>query len=257
MGELEPERPTSKTVQSLDRAIELLEAVSDSAPAGATVATLALRCEINRATAWRLLTTLEHHGLVERDRATNRYAIGYAVERLASTGGVDGLIRRAHPVVERVAARTGETANLAVARHGELTYVDEVVPPSVLCARWLGMAAPLHATSTGKTLLAWLPDAERAALQPARLHAYTDTTITDAELLGTELDAIRAHGYGVSIGEMEPTLFGVSAPVRDADDRAIAVLSIWGPSNRVPAERFPELGTIAVAGAAEITATAR
>jgi len=239
-------------VQSLDRAVELLHAVSDTAPAGETVAALAVRCGINRATAWRLLATLEHHGLVERDEASNRYRIGYAVERLAATAGVDGLVRRAHPTVERLAAETGETANLAVLRHGELTYVDEVVPRLVLSARWLGWPAPLHATSAGKALLAWLPDP--AALLPDDLHRYTDTTITSRPALLTELADIRARGYAVSVGEMESSVFGVSAAIRDPRDHPIAVLSIWGPRDRIPESRYAPLGNLAAKGAAEIAA---
>lgn len=252
-----PGRAASGRVQSLDRAVELLRAVADSAPAGETVATLAVQCGINRATAWRLLATLEHHGLVERDPAANRYHIGYTVERLAASAGVDGLVRRAHPTVERLAEETGETVNLAVLRHGELTYVDEVVPRSVLCARWLGRPAPLHATSTGKALLAWLPATERAALLPPKPYRYTDTTITAPTALNTELTEIRERGYAVSIGEMEPSLFGVSAAVRDPHDHPIAVLSIWGPSDRVPKSRLPTLGTLASTNATEIATTIR
>jgi DNA-binding IclR family transcriptional regulator len=252
-----PGQGASGRVQSVDRAVELLRAVAGSAPAGETVAALAARCAINRATAWRLLATLEHHGMVERDQASNRYRIGFTVERLAASAGVEGLINRAHPVVERLAAETGETVNLAVPRNGELTYVDEVVPSTVLSARWLGQPAPFHATSTGKALLAWLPDDERAALLPARLHRYTGTTLTTLPALRGELKAVRDQGYAVSVGEMEPSLFGVSSAVRDARDHPMAVLSIWGPRDRVPEDRFPALGALAAAGAAEIARAVR
>lgn len=253
---MEAEKPASGTgrVQSLDRAVELLHAVADTAPGGEPVATLAQRCGINRATAWRLLATLEHHGLVERDRASGRYLIGYTVERLAATAGVDGLVRRARPVVERLAELTGETANLALARHGEITYVDEVVPRAVLSARWLGRAAPPHATSTGKALLAWLPEDRWADLLAASPYRYTDTTITDRAALRAELAAVREQGYAVSVGEMEPSLFGVSAAVRDPRGNPVAILSIWGPRDRVPEDRLPGLGVTAAEGAAEITA---
>ena len=250
---MEPQKSTSGRVQSLDRAVELLHAVADTAPAGETVAALAGRCGINRATAWRLLATLEHHGLVERDPAANRYRIGYTVERLAATAGADGLVRRAHPTVERLAAETGETANLAVYRHGELTYVDEVVPRTVLSARWLGRPAPLHATSAGKALLARLPD-PAALLAPGPLHRYTDTTITTRSALYAELADVRERGYAVSVGEMESSVFGVSAAVRDARDHPVAVLSVWGPRDRIPESRYAPLGALAATGADEIAA---
>ena len=252
---MEPQKSTSGRVQSLDRAVGLLHAVADTAPGGETVAALAVRCGINRATAWRLLATLEHHGLVERDPASNRYRIGFTVERLASTAGFDGLVRRAHPVVERLAAETGETVNLAVLRHGELTYVDEVVPRTVLSARWLGRPAPLHATSTGKALLAWLPDP--APLLGDVLYRYTATTLTDLTTLKSELAEVRTRGYAVSIGEMEPSLFGVSAAIRDPHDHPVAILSLWGPRDRVPESRLPTLGTLTTTAADEIARLTR
>src|SRR6185312_13537993 len=81
-------------VQSVDRALRLLEVVAATAPRGETVKVLAARCDINRATAWRLLGTLEARGLVERDPATNRYRIGLAMIRMSASAGYDGLVRR-------------------------------------------------------------------------------------------------------------------------------------------------------------------
>src|ERR687889_268164 len=77
---------------------------------------LADRCGLNRSTAWRILATLEHHGLVERDPQGNRYRVGFAVLRLAATAGHEPLVRLAHPLLRRLADATGETVNLAVAR---------------------------------------------------------------------------------------------------------------------------------------------
>jgi DNA-binding IclR family transcriptional regulator len=195
---------------------------------------------------------MEQHALVERDPLTNRYSIGFAVARMASAAGVDGLVRRAHAIIERVSHQTGETANLAVARRVGLTYVDEVAPPVVLSAKWLGRQVPLHATSTGKAMLAWLSEEEIESLLAGPLIAYTDTTITDRSRLRAELAATRRRGYGVCVGELEPTLYGVSVPVLDARGRPFAVVSIWGPKDRVPETRFPALGALALQAAADI-----
>ncbi len=241
-------------VQSLERAIALLGAVADVSPEGEPVAALASRCGLNRATAWRLLGTLEAHGLVDRDPATQRYAIGFAMSRLAASAGVDGLVRRAHPVLVRLSERTGETADLAVARPLGLTYVDEVAPPAVLAANWLGRQVPLHATSSGKALLAWLPDVEVSALLEERLTRYTPATLTSIKALRADLTRTRERGYGYCVGELEPTLNGVSAPVLDRRGRPVAVLSVWGPHERVPPGRFAELGALTVAAAADVAA---
>jgi DNA-binding IclR family transcriptional regulator len=112
-----------------------------------------------------------------------------------------------------------------------LTYVDEVRPTAVLTASWLGRTVPLHATSTGKALLAFLPAAEVSRVLAEELPAFTDATITTPEALAAELAATRARGYGTCAGELESSLYGVSAPVLDRSGRPLAVLSIWGPGN--------------------------
>ena len=155
-------------------------------------------------------------------------------------------------MLERTCAQTGETASLAVPGMGGLTYVDEVTPTAVLTASWLGRSVPLHATSTGKALLAFLPAEQVRRVLAGALTAFTDTTITDPRGAGRELAATRARGYGVCAGELESSLYGVSAPVLDRAGRPLAVLSIWGPKDRVQEEPFAELGAVAVRAAAPV-----
>ena len=97
----EQSRSSAGRVQSLDRAMALLNAVSAAGSHGRSAAELAEECGLNRATAWRLLATLEHHAMVDRDPATNRYSVGFAVTRMATTAGVTGLVRRSHDVLGR------------------------------------------------------------------------------------------------------------------------------------------------------------
>ncbi len=114
---------------------------------------------------------------------------------------------------------------------------------------------PLQATSTGKAFLARLPQDEAAGMLEQPLPGFTDTTVTDRELLLAELTKTRARGYAESAGEFEATLYGVSAPVLSATDaRPLAVFSIWGPVSRLPVTRFAELGPIAVEAATKIGA---
>jgi DNA-binding IclR family transcriptional regulator len=244
--------PLPARVQSVDRALRLLEVVAATAPRGETVTTLAARCEINRATAWRLLGTLEARGLVERDPATNRYRIGLAVIRMSASAGYDGLVRRTRHILERVSEATGETADLAVAGQHGVTYVGEVAPPSVMAINWVAREVPLHATSTGKAFLAWLPAEEARGLLDTPLPRYTDTTVTDPETLLAALADIRRRGYAECAGELEPTLYGVSAPILNTDGRPLGIFSIWGPVSRVSVTRFADLGPLAVEAAAEV-----
>lgn len=245
----------SARVQSVDRALRLLDGVAAAAPRGETVAELAAQCDINRATAWRLLGTLEAHRLVERDPSTNRYQIGFALIRMSAAAGYDGLVRRTRPILERVSAQTGETADLAVAGLRGVTYVSEVAPPSVLAVSWLAREVPLHATSTGKAFLAWLPPQEAWGMLEIPLRGFTDSTVTDPSRLLEQLAETRTRGYAECAGELEPTLYGVSAPVLSAEDgRPVAVFSIWGPVDRVPVSRFFALGLVAIQAARDVRA---
>jgi DNA-binding IclR family transcriptional regulator len=241
--------PVNQRIQSIDRAAELLEAVA-AAPEPLPAPALADACGLNRSTAWRILATLEHHGLVERDPETSRYRLGVGILKLAAAAGEEPLVRLARPILRRLADATGETVNLAVARRLELVYADQVQARHVMAPNWLGRTVPLHATSTGKAFLAALPAQE---LDGLTLERFTDATITDAAALRAELVAVRAQGYAVSHGELEAALWGVSAAAVDAAGRPAAVISVWGADARVR-DRLDALGAACVGAAAELAA---
>jgi DNA-binding IclR family transcriptional regulator len=249
-------REGTARIQSVDRAVDLLLAVAAAGPADAGVPALAQACGLNRATAWRLLKTLAARGLVTVDETTGRYSLGLTALELGGAAGSGAVIAAAHPILERLSRQTGETASLAMPGVGGLTYVDEVTPTAVLTASWLGRTVPLHATSTGKALLAFLPAGEVRRVLAGELPAFTDATITAPDALATELAATRARGYGTCAGELESSLYGVSAPVLDRSGRPLAVLSIWGPKDRVPETTFAELGAVVVQAARQVGAPA-
>ena len=246
----------SRTIQSVDRAAVLLKAIADS-PSPPTVVELAERCGLNRSTAWRLLATLDAHGLVERDPVTQRYGVGYALLRIAAAGDQEPVVRRARPVLERLALTTGETASLALARRFNLVYVDQVDPPQIIAPNWLGRAVPLHATSTGKAYLAFLTPREREAALPARLERFTATTVTDPVILEHELGRVARDGWAVSVGELEESLFGASAAVLSQQGRPLAIVSVWGPEHRLQRAQLAEVGRRTLEAAEEIASLLR
>jgi DNA-binding IclR family transcriptional regulator len=241
------------TVQAVERAAALLKAVASASPP-ATAHDLARSSGLNRSTAWRLLATLERQGLVERDPTTQRYSVGYAIFQIAAGDNHDSLVRRAHPVLERLARKTRSTVSLAVAKRFNLVYVDQVDEPRALSPNWLGRSLPLHATSGGKAFLAWLPKEERDAILTGRLKRFTATTVTERRRLERELAADRRRGYSACLGELEEILWGVSSAVLDQRGRPIAIVNAWGPSNRFTAERLPTVGATTAHAAEEIRA---
>jgi DNA-binding IclR family transcriptional regulator len=243
----------AQRIQAVDRAVALLKAVAASATRP-TVLELARDCEINRSTAWRLLRTLEHHGLVDRDPVTQRYTVGYGAVAVAAVVTDDALVRRVRPLLARLADTTGESVTLAVAKRFNLVYVDQVDPPRVAVPSWLGKPLPLHATSGGKAFLAWLRPVERDAVLPAELPRYTAHTITDRDVLERQLAEVRQVGYAICNREYEEFSSGASAVVLSMRQYPMAVINVWGPAPRNPATKLREIGRQAAQTAAEIRA---
>ena len=225
--------------------MSLLRAVSTAAAPDCTAALLAESCGLNRPTAWRLLNTLEAHSMVSCDRHTGHWSVGVAVVEIARSAGVEAIVESAHGALERLSLQTGETAALAVPGARGLTYVDEVAPSAIVAAMWQGRTVPLHATSTGKVLLAFGDPAAVERLSEVELRRFTPTTVVDLTQLLAELTQVRQRGFAVCRGEYEASAWGVSAPVLDANDRPVAVLSVWGPASRVTESRFAALGALA------------
>jgi DNA-binding IclR family transcriptional regulator len=244
----------------VERAAKVLRAVAAATgPAGSATA-LAESVGLNRTTTWRILSTLEHEQLVRLDRETGWYSLGFGLLDLAGQAAGTSLAQSSRRVLQRLAAQTGETAALAVMRDGALTYVAEAGAGSVVSAGWQGRSVALHATSTGKAFLACCSDEEVRRLlgvtaeinKRVRLPRYTDTTITSLSELTDALATTRAQGYGTCRGEFESSAWGVSAPVLNASGVPLAVVSVWGPSERLTDDRFPALGEVAVEAAGEI-----
>ncbi len=241
----------AQSVQSVDRALELLAAVaaSDHAP---TVAELAEACGINRSTAWRLLATLQSHGMVERTSSTSGYRVGYGALSLGAAADVASVVRRVRPVVEELSSTTGEMVSLAIVKAVTLEYVDHVSVTGATFQPWTQDQISLHSTSSGKIFLAWLSAQERDGALPQSLERYTDSTIVDRSLLDDELAQARQVGYARCVGEDAAFTNGVSAAALDARHRPIAVVNVWGPERRIPLARFDELGAATVDAADRI-----
>ncbi|MGW0806802.1 IclR family transcriptional regulator [Nonomuraea sp. NPDC002799] len=236
----------TSTVQSVDRAIAILEILARD---GATrVTDLAVALDVHKSTAFRLLAALEQGGLVEQSGDRGRYRLGFGVVRLAgaATAQLD-LSRESKPVCLRLAEAVGETVNIAVPQDGYTVNISQVRGPAAISGHnWVGQRTPSHATSSGKVLLAF-----GALRLPAELERYTPHTITSAAALG--LDQIRERGWAATVEELEVGLNAAAAPVRGSDGSVVAAVSVSGPSYRLTPERLPEVGELLAGGAREIS----
>jgi DNA-binding IclR family transcriptional regulator len=245
-------------IRSVERAMAILRAFGHREPE-LGVTELSRRLDLHKSTVSRLLGTMEQGGLVERNPDTGRYRLGLELLALAGQVARHGDLRSlARPHLEILAAGAGETANLAVLHQGVALNVEQFVPGDrqIRDIGWVGRRTPLHATSTGKVLLAYLPVDERTALLANLSYVrYTERTITDPGCLVAELAAVAAQGFAIGAEELELGLNSVAAPVRDRSGLVTAAVSVSGPAYRVTPERLPAL-TRQVLVAAERISTA-
>ncbi|MFI2437537.1 IclR family transcriptional regulator [Streptomyces sp. NPDC018693] len=241
-------------MQSVDRAISVLEILAQRGEAG--VSEVAGEIDVHKSTAFRLLGALESRGLVEQAGERGKYRLGFGIVRLAGavTGRID-ITQQGRPVCERLAEEIGETVNIAVMQeHYAINLYQVRGPGAVTAHNWVGQLTPLHATSSGKILLAHMPAKERAALlSTAGMKKVTPRTITAKTKLEKNLAEAQERGYSITLEELEVGLHAMAAPVRNRDGDVIAALSASGPGYRLTEERLHELAPVLVKGAAEIS----
>lgn len=240
-------------VQSVDRALTILEALARRPELGVTE--IAAELGVHKSTAFRLVTTLEQHRLVEQLRERGKYQLGFGVVRLAGAVTVRlDIAREAQPVSRRLATELNETVNVAV-RDGDaaVNISQEQGAATVSTHNWIGQRTPLHATSSGKVLLAWMSEDALAALLADGLKPCTARTITDPGQLRAELGRVRERGWAATAEELEVGLNAVAAPLRGADGAVVAALSVSGPSYRLGTDAFDEVARIVCAGSDEIS----
>jgi DNA-binding IclR family transcriptional regulator len=223
-------------VQSVDRAVTVLEILAREGEAGVT--DLAAELGVHKSTAFRLVAALENRGLVAQNADRGKYRLGVGILRLAgaTTKRLD-LVQESRAVCEELAREVGETINIAVLADGAAFYLDQVAGPSALQTRnWVGQRLAPHATSNGKVLLAY-----RDGVPAGALERFTEHTIVDRRKLRAELDKVRERGYASTVDELEIGLTAIAAPVRNLEGDVIAAVSASGPGFRLTRKRIPQV----------------
>ena len=241
------------TVQSVERALEVLEILAREGSAG--VGAIARELGIHPSTASRLVGALMTHELVERPAAGGPVRLGVGMLRLAAaTRSRLDVVAVAGPVCEALAEELGETVNVAVYRSGSAVNLYQAQGRrTVAMHNWAGSRTVLHATSSGKMLLAHLPRAESEALLSGPLEAFTVLTLTAPDALRAELRTIREQGWARSIEEFEEGLNAVAAPLYGPEGTVVAALSVAGPAYRLAPEHLPATARSLQRAAGEIS----
>ena len=252
-GDQVAERAPAALVQSVDRALAVLEILGSRGEAGVTE--IAAELGVHKSTAFRLIAVLESRDFVEQLVDRGKYRLGFGIVRLAgATAAQMDLTREGRRTCEELAVDLGETVNIAILDGNRVVNISQVRGAgSITSYNWVGQATPLHATSSGKVLLAFAPDPLRLALLDGDLERFTDSTLTDRGALEEELAQIERRGWAATAEEYEVGLSAVAAPVRDAEGRVIAAVSVSGPSFRLTRESFDDVASRVTAAADDLS----
>lgn len=229
------EEPEFRQVRSVLRTVQVLEALAThSIPQ--TLGGLARQLGIPKSTLHGILRTLEHTGWIETDDSGLRFAIG---ARSVQLGGAyaDDIVERVGPALDRLAAITGETVQLARLTGSDVVYLarrDSTHPVRLVST--VGGRLPAHCTAVGRAILARYPDAEVDRRMPARLQRMTDHTVTSREQLHSVLDTTRQRGWAMDDEEVAEGLRCYAVALFFSDPPVDAV-SVAVPTFRISEER--------------------
>ena len=245
-------------VRVLHKTLDILETIK-SRDSGFKLAELARTVELPKATVYRILTTLEGRGYLDR-AADGSYRMAKKLFGLQRTESEEQILNRvAQPIMERVVDATKETVNLGILDAGEVVVINTVESPqAVRMSSKIGNRRHLHTTALGKIFLAGLPEKEFLRLIRLKgLPRLTGNTITTKAGIVEEIQRVRKQGWALDNQENEIEGRCIGAPILAPDNRVVAALSVSGPVFRMDMARAKSLVPQLRAFCAEISEALR
>jgi len=231
------------SVRAIDRAVELLEVFTIDRPA-LTIDEITAATKLPKTTAYRILYTLERHGLIHYDPKTLKYRLGLKILELSATlTSVLDVRREAEDILIDLQMKARQTVVMAVPEHDSLVYIfKRENPEGFKYSSVLGQRRPLHFGVLGQIMLAYLSEQELDRyLSTHALERHTAHTITDADLLKKKLAQIRSEKVNVDMEETFEFGNAIGAPVFNAEGKLIAAVGMIGPSADLNREKIAEL----------------
>ena len=242
------------TLQSLDRALSVLVALSRAGRL--TLTDLSMAVGVPTATTHRILMTLQKHDFVAFDEDRQDWLIGIEAFRTGSAFlQRSNLVEISRPVMQLLMEETGETANLAVPQKAEVVFIGQIETLNPIRAFFPpGTRTAMHASGTGKAILAEMPeDKAKALLAPVGLEPFTPNTHTTPAALFADLARTRARGWSFDREERYESMSCIGSAIFDEHGNPCAGVSISGPSIRFDESRIAAFGAAVARAAAEIT----
>lgn len=230
-------------LSSVKKALELLDHFTVER-SELSLAEISREVDAHKSSVFRVLTTLEAAGFLEKDPLSGKYRLGLKILDLAGrVWGRYDIRQIAAPFMEELARQTEEVIHLAVLDGADIVYLEKKGQGQILTvATRVGGRNPAYASSMGKILLADLSESElKAILGQGKLKKLTPNTIDEIPKLIEELARIRKQGFALDNEETFPGIRCVGAPIRDVKGRVIAAISATVPAQRMDDKRIREL----------------
>lgn len=227
------ERSNTDFIESLDRGLRVFELFGGQARP-MTLSDVAKAAALPRATARRILFTLEHRGYVVSDGKL--FALTPQVLALAGSYMTSNqVVTILQPVLDQISSDAQEISSLAVLQGPDVIFVARASPARVFSAGIdLGYRLPAYCSSVGRAMLGKYSNDDLAdALDTMTLTAMTPFTVTDKELLKAAIITDREKGYSLVDREAEPGFRSISVPVRRYDDAIVAAINMGAHVDRV------------------------
>jgi DNA-binding IclR family transcriptional regulator len=231
-------RRQTNHVRATETSLRVVEALMELDGAGATEVASHLNTPVS--TTHNHLQTLLDRGYVRKDGDVYRLGLRFLNLGEYARTSYD-VYDVARPIIDDLAAETGEVANLLVPEGTRGIYLHKSKGESAVHHDTRpGKFVELHCTALGKSILSqWPRERIERLVETEGLPAVTDHTITDPDVLFDELDGIQARGYAQNRGERNERLWCVAAPLVDGDD-VVGAISVSGPKTRMEGRRFDE-----------------
>jgi DNA-binding IclR family transcriptional regulator len=232
------------TVPMVVKLLKVLEAFRSAGPRLALTQVISL-CGIPKASAFRILETLRSEGVLTKDVHGSYRLTYYLLEVAMVVQDRNPLRKGALPYLQQLHREFQETVNLGALEEDHVVYVEVLESPHRLrVVPSVGSRAPLHATSLGKAVAAFLPTEQlMSILEKDRLKRFTPSTITAVTSFLNELEATRQRGYAIDNQEETQQCTCVAAPVFDAKNHVAGAVSVSVPSSRISPGRIHQLGS--------------
>lgn len=227
---------------SIKKALAIIECVGKS-PKPLKASQVSLITKLDRATAFRILTYLTSLGYVFKDTSNNLYSLGHKIFEFGDKSDfLKTLTTLCFDYIKKLSYDTNHITYLAVLEGPHIVYCDKVDPLGENAPRAFRMRLDAHSCALGKAILAFKSrDELKEIYKSYTLHKHTANTITSLDKLYGNLDKVRKNGFSVNEAETFDYVYGIGAPIKDIQNRAIAGIAISGTKGSINVKSIPQL----------------